>query len=713
MKKSLIKKISYIAACTMLTGAVGATAAYAVNENTDDETGSPEPEKIEEAAPADTDEVRKEETVYVLAGANGSTNKVIVSDCLKNAAGSTTITETSGMHGVENVKGDESYTENGDTRTWQADGSDIYYRGTYNGELPVDMKITYMLDGAEIAPEALAGKSGRVTVRFDYTNNISEEAEINGSTEKIYVPFAAITGMMLDNDKFRNIEVTNGKAITDGDRTFIIGTAFPGLTESLAPDSDKITIPEYFEITTDVTDFEITNTVTLATNEVFNSIDFDLGDKETSIAEDIGKLGDAMDQLMDGSDKLHAGLAELLEKSSALTDGVGALYTGAGQLKDGAAAANDGVAQLSAGSVKLSEGLDTLSANSASLTAGSEQVFSSLLDMANTQLAAAGVEGYTLTIDNYAETLDAIIASFGGDDAAAFAEKSARAQVEEAVEAKRDMIEAEVTKGVAAQVGEKVNAGVKAQVLEAVLASQGLTPETYEQGIAAGGIDTQTQAMINAAIDAQMQTAEIKTKAAAALEQQLASDEIKAVIAETTEAKIAELIEENYNSEEVQSKIAEGAKAAAEGVAKLEALKAQLDSYNTFYTGLAQYTAGVAQAADGAAQLRDGIGELGKGTAALKDGVAQLYDGIGQLDAGMPALIDGITQLTDGSEQLADGCRQFNDEGISKIITLVDGDLANIVDRLKAIKNVSADYQTFTGGTGSVKFIYRTDAIEK
>lgn len=696
----------------MLAGAVGATAAYAVNENAAETAETPDT-SVEESTVKNEDEPVKDEMVYVLAKADGTVNKVIVSDHLENTDLKSQLTETSTLTGVQNVKGDETYTEANGTRTWNAGGNDIYYQGTSDDELPINIKVTYYLDGEERTAESLIGQSGKIKIRFDYTNNKYENMTINGEETKIYVPFAAITGMMLDNGKFRNIEVTNGRAVNDGDRTFIVGTAFPGLDESLDVNTDKIKIPTYVEITADVADFEMTNTVTIATNEIFNDIDIDLGEKEATLTEDIDKLSDAMNQLIDGSGKLHDGLAELLDKSSALTDGVGELYDGASQLKDGAAKANDGVAQLCDGSTKLTAGLDELTENSGSLTEGSEKVFGSLLDMANTQLEAAGIKGHKLTIANYAETLDALIASYGGDDAAAFAEESARQQVTASVEEKRDMIEAEVTKAVTAQVTEKVTGGVKAKVLEGVLATQNLTVEKYQQGVAAGAIDAAAQAKINAAVDVQMQTDEVKAKIDATVKAQLESDEIKATVAETTEAKIAELIEQNMGSADVQAKIKAGAKSAAEGVAKLKALKEQLDSYNTFYTGLAQYTEGVAKAADGAKQLDAGLGDLNEGTASLADGTNKLCDGISELDGKVPALIDGITQLTDGSEQLSDGCEQFNEQGISKIITLVDGDLGSIIDRVNAVSEVSGHYNTFTGGSGSVKFVYRTDAVEK
>lgn len=208
----------------------------------------------------------KDETVYVLADSNGSTQKIIVSDWLKNAAGADTLLDESGLTGVQNVKGNQACTDNEGTLTWSAAGSDIYYQGTTDKELPVTLTVSYQLDGESIAPEDLVGKSGHVTIRYDYQNNQYEMKEITGTRQKIYVPFAAITGLVLDNNRFRNVAVTNGKAINDGDRTAILGLALPGMQENLGLEPDTLDIPGYVEISADVTDFQMSMTLTLVTN---------------------------------------------------------------------------------------------------------------------------------------------------------------------------------------------------------------------------------------------------------------------------------------------------------------------------------------------------------------------------------------------------------------------------------------------------------------
>ena len=132
-------------------------------------------------------EIGKEETVYVLADSTGKERKVIVSDHLINDENKDTIEDASTLKDIENVKGDETFKQDGSKLTWQADGNDIYYQGTSTKETPVSQTITYSLDGKEVKPEELAGKSGKVTIRFDYTNNETVKTKIGGKEDKLRV----------------------------------------------------------------------------------------------------------------------------------------------------------------------------------------------------------------------------------------------------------------------------------------------------------------------------------------------------------------------------------------------------------------------------------------------------------------------------------------------------------------------------------------------
>ena len=734
MNKSSFK-ITAIILCAVLC----LSSVVAVFAMTNDKTEDQEKDVVTSTTTANTDkDSTKDETVYVLAGADGSIQKIIVSDWIKNALGAASITDSTGLSDIENVNGNESYTISGNAKVWDAQGNDIYYSGNIEKELPVGMTVTYTLDGKKVSTDEIAGKTGKVSIRFDDDNRQYEMVKIDGQEEKIYVPFALLTGMLLDNEHFRNVEVTNGKIINDGDRTAVVGIALPGLQENLGISKDKLNIPDYVEITADASDFSFGMTVTLATNELFNNLDTSKIDSVDDLTGSIGELSNGMKQLLDGSSALYGGLTTLLDKSKELVSGINQLDDGAKALKNGAVSVDDGAGQLKAGAAELASGLNTLKGNNDTLNGGAKQVFETLLSTAETQIKAGGISIPTLTIDNYVQVLTDVINSL--DETSVY--NQALAQVTAAVEENRPLISQQVTAAVKEQVEtqviatvqEQVSAGivsvVREQVADQVISTAtGMNKSDYEAAVSDGSIPEETQNAVFAAIDAQMQSDDVKALIEENITAKMASDEIKSTIKANTDAQmqtddvqktisdnvelqVKQAISENMESDEVQSKLA----AASEGAKSIISLKTSLDSYNAFYIGLLTYTGGVASAADGAEKLASGASDLKDGTAQLKDGASALYDGILQLKNGTPALVDGVTQLKDGAMQLNDGLKKLNEEGIQKIIDLVDGDLNGIVARLKATIDVSKNYRNFAGISddmdGQVKFIYRTDEIK-
>ena len=646
MKKN--NKIIAVVLAVTLTGSLAGVSAFAANKQ---DTNSTSSGPVQTGATAESASAAAGETVYIIANADGSAKKVIVSQQYDKDDPNAAQKAKSTLTDAQNVKGDNC---------WQ---------GATDKALPVTTAITYTLDGKAISAEELAGRSGHVTIRFDYTNTQYETKSINGKSQKIYVPFAALTGTLLDSDRFTNVSVTNGKLVDDGNRTVVVGMAFPGLQESLDLDSGKLEIPAYVEISADVTDFALDTTLTIVTNSVFNDVDDDKLDESAlnDLSGDIGKLTDAMTQLMDGSDELYDGLDTLLDSSYTLSDGMG----------------------------QLTSGLKKLDSSSAELNAGAETVFNTLLDTANTQLQAneslkeAGITIPTLTISNYADTLNGVISSLDPESVIAQAEQIARQKVTAAVRAQEDTVRSAVTEAVqqqvTAQVTEAVTAQVQAKVLAGVLEASGMTQEQY----AALPEDSEIKAGVDAAVAAQMQSETVQQQISAAVTEnvtaQMASEQVKALIDQNTEQQITLLIEQNMNSDEVKAQINAAAAQASAGAQQLLALRQQLDSYNTFYMGLKAYTAGVAEAKSGAVKI----------------------------NGSMPDLIDGVKKLRNGAGELADGLKQLNEEGIQKLVDAFDGDLSELSDRLQAVIDVSRDYQGFTMSNGNgVKFIFRTEAIE-
>ena len=727
MNKKVTKIIAICLCAALCLG--GAGVAFA---QTGSKQESAQPTAAQKAADLQQ-KISKDETVYVLAGADGSVQKIIVSDWLKNELGSASLTDKSGLSNIENVKGDESYSINGDNMTvWDAQGNDIYYQGDIQKELPVGLTVRYTLNGKAVSPEQLKGQSGKVTIRFDYENRQYETVQINGQNQRIYVPFAMLTGMILDNDTFRNVTVSNGKLVNDGDRTVVVGLAFPGLQENLNLSRDQLSIPSSVEITADVTDFSLGMTVTLACNDLFSQLgDADLGSLDA--AGSLNKLTDAMDQLLNGSSALYDGLTTLLDKSGELAAGVEELAQGAAAIKAGADSLDEGAAELKAGLADLSEGLNKLSANSAALNGGAEQVFNSLLETATAQIRAKGLTVPDLTIENYAEELNKLIKSL--DETTVY--ENALTQVTAAVEKQRPLITQKVTAAVRQEVEAKVTAAVKteattaaqAQVAENVIrTATGMTKKDYDAAVAAGQIPQATQDAVNAAIQAQLSDPDVQKQINATVEAQMASETVKntikaqtdakmqtekvqATISQNVELQVKKAIAENMASDAVQKQL----QAASEGSKTLIALKASLDDYNAFYLGLLDYTAGVDEAAEGSNELYAGAGDLKDGTAELRAGAAKLYAGVLQLKDGTPALVSGVTQLKDGAMQLSEGLQQLNKEGIQKLTKLLQDDLGDLTARVQATIDVSKDYRSFSGisddASGQVKFIYRTDEI--
>lgn len=157
-------------------------------------------------------ETTKDETVYVLANAEGEAKRVIVSDWLTNPDGEKDLADATTLKDAKAVKG-SAFLKDG---VWyNADGADVYYQGDAENPLPVNLTVSYTLDGEAKTAAEMTGKSGRVTIRV--------ACDVKETKDGVKVPFAALTAALLDNDVFTNIEVTNGKFLDDGDRTVVVG----------------------------------------------------------------------------------------------------------------------------------------------------------------------------------------------------------------------------------------------------------------------------------------------------------------------------------------------------------------------------------------------------------------------------------------------------------------------------------------------------------
>lgn len=346
--------------------------------------------------------VSKEESVYVNADANGNKESVTVSTWLKNSGDvSGTVKDKSNLKDIKNVKGDETYTGSGDSMTWNTDGKDIYYQGTSDQELPVDVKLTYYLNGTETKPENLKGKSGHLRIKVEYTNKEKKTVTVDGKQEEVYTPFVMMTGMIMDNDNFSNVTIDNGKVISDGNRSIVIGFGMPGMKDSLdlasIGDGDKdIDIPESLQIEADVTDFTMTSTYTVAMSDLLDELDTDditdvdelkdklndledaaleLVDGSNTLEDGAKTLSDGVDSYTKGADELNSAIQKYLGQNGQLSgsvteyvNGVNKVVKGVKDYTDGTDTLADGVTAYVKGEKQLSDGAEQLSALSSGLT---------------------------------------------------------------------------------------------------------------------------------------------------------------------------------------------------------------------------------------------------------------------------------------------------------------------------------------------------------
>lgn len=651
MNKRVLKTVA-LALCALLAIS-GTVAAFAASDGGTDKTVS-EADVESSGTANETKEAVKNETVYVFTDAEGNVKSITVSDWLKNISGRDTLRDRSDLGDIVNVNGDEEHSANGDTLVWNAGGNDIYYRGSSESVLPVTVSISYRLDGKKISASELAGKSGRVTIRFDYKNNLYQTKQINGKEEKIYVPFVMLTGVLLDNDVFTDVEVTNGKLINDGSRTAVVGIALPGMNDNLGSDSNVPDIPEGFEISAEAKNFSLMNTFTVAANSVFNNIDTDgLAADADSIKEVLSGLTDAVKQLDDGAGTLYDGLCELYEKSGTLVGGIDSLAHGAAELDS----------------------------HSDELREGAKKVFETLLAAANNSIQEAGIDAPELTTDNYGKVIDGITAGLTKENLTAQANAAALEKVTEKVNASRAAVEEQVTKAVYAQAKDNVTKQYRASVLKAVLQSKGISEADYKK------LPSEQRNAIDTAVSDTLAGEQYTKLIEAETEKYMQSEQGKNTVKSTADAKIDSLIKGALNSAEVRAEINAGVEKGLAGRESLVTLKMQLDEYNKFYTGLNDYA----------------------------NGVGSIYGGVLTVKNGLPALTNGIAALRDGAGRLSDGITEFTKAVTDKLGSAGDVDLAALAERLKATLKASESYNSFSGlgdgMTGSVKFIFRTDSI--
>lgn len=767
--KYIVRVVAGVLTIALVGTGIGATAVFAEKNSTavtaeaDSTTGSSKDaddiaDKLMDSVSLKDNDADKDESVYLISDANGNVNKTIVVDHLKNKDKKDTLEDASNLSDIENVKGKEKFTQSGDKLTWQAGGKDIYYQGTATEEPPVTQKVTYYLDGKEISPEDLAGKSGKVKIRFDYTNTTSYTETVNGEKQTVSVPFAAITGLVL-GDGFENIEVTNGKAEVSDSSSVVLGYALPGLKDSLGiKDKDldgDVNIPEYMEMTADVENFSMPAAMTF----VVNASDYVSTDGiDTSDLDDmINDLKDASTQLQDGSktlaegtDTLADGLSTLQSKLGTFASGVGTLKSGlktytdgvstlsgglntlgnsTGALVSGADKLNDGAGQLASGSATLKDGLKSYTDGASELQAGINKLYNTLdagltdkqkakiqkTAVENVQDSFKGETGVTVQKTIYAglryQTDDNGNVIGDGDLYTSLYNGTVGQKFEENLDSAYALVVKTVLSTAAGDESGTVQSDVLAQTIKERYKK---ASDAYEAAITvsvqSGTLDETTKAVLS---NTQYQEAFITYNA---IQNMSASQLAEAIYAKTnatdtlismTETQLKETLESDKNSSDIKSgvetalntlatKLSGACEQVSEQVASSAAITGAQGTMDTVKAGLGNEK-DEKTLIGGAEKLTSSNNKLNAGATALNAGASQLSAGTQSLMNSVPTLTSGIKQLVDGSNTLVANNAKLN-SGASQ---LADGtnQIVSGVDQLTTgSKTLSEGAHTLADG---------------
>lgn len=635
------------------------------------------------AADAKDDKIDKSETVYVKAKADGTVKETKVNDLLDISGKDGDIEDYSTLTDIKNKEGDEEYTQSADGSViWENHGENISYEGKSDKELPVDVKVSYYLDGKKMSPKDMIGKSGKVKIRFDYDNKTSETVSVDGKNIDVKVPFMALSAMTLPADTFSNIQVSNGKNMADKNDNIVMGVAFPGLSDSLKledyEETKDVDIPDYVEVTADVENFELEYTATIITTPGLDEMDTDDLNDVDDLVDGVDSLTDASSALKEGAAQLSDGLTTFQSYLSEYNSGVSALSEGMNALTAGLKELDTRKAYFSGGAAQLNRALTLLNDLIANMQIPQ--------DMSEAETAAKALKDDVDTLGTQLTTLkgkmDAAEQSVSEmnsslDTAIANAESDAEEQAE-------SQVTGEATK----QMQEKVQSAMDS--LDATGAS--LTADQKKQIMSY--LESQGQISVDIKtidLDGDFKdTKEHLNKLSGSLK------DASEISEEVTINAVKDTVDDMQTQVNILQKNAGGISYIGTGLQQItEALTDASDSSEQLAKGLEAYGLGVAQAYKGSAQLESG-------TTALNTAGAQLFT--------------GYSALVQGGSALSSGVDTFDKEGIQKIADLAGDDLINTINRFKAVKEADGRYTNYSGikegQKGEVKFIVETKELK-
>lgn len=720
----------------------------------------------------DTD---KEETVYVIADSNGKIDETVVSEWLKTNGYVGDIKDVANLDDLENVKGDENVKVGDDGNiTWKSNGKDIYYRGNAKKEVPVTITPKYTLDGKEISAKDLKGKSGEVVIRYDYTNNLKNEVEIEGKKEEIYTPFVVLTGLLVDTDKFSDIEVTNGKLVSDGTHNIVIGYAIPNLSDNLKLENIKdkkveLDIPDYIEIKANVKDFELGDSMSLITTSLFDDINLENGDVKdliNDLDEASGKLSESSEKLVEGTGKLDDGVSELDGKMEEFADGTSDLkkgikdYTGgvkkakkgADKIVKGGNTLSKASKKINKGSKKLKNGVKTLKKGTSDLNTGAKSAKngSKKLDdgakdlrdgLKKLSTGSGALKSGIGLIDAGIDKLDGGFATLTANDKNLI---DGSASISQGISGIKQYADGAKKYSDAIKQNKESLLSLYSQLSQAGMTEQAasilnLYGALYGDGTETNpGLTNVVDGLDNVASKVEMGYNGVKDAEGNFMKNEkgeyinVGFDSSLKNYVGGVESLSKGALELNDGMTKIVDGIDEldkgvtgaytgsktlknGTKSLYDGLVELESGTAQVDSgVGTLYSGTQDLYKGTYSFNNGLGKFVSGIEAVDEGLGTISDNNKKLNSGARQIDNAAEKIKDAVSQLHEGTTSLDNGMIKFDEEGIQKLTDALkgsDGAYERLVETVKAGQN----YQSFAGKTDNqksqVKFIYKIKGI--
>ena len=634
----------------------------------------------------------KDETVYTKVKSNGEGYQTTVTEHIKNTDDLETLNDISELLNITNTNGDEEFSRENNSITWKASGNDIYYKGNTEKELPIESSIKYELDGEEVEAKDLAGKSGKIKITINYTNKEERTVRINGKTEKMYVPFVVATGTMFDNTKIKNVTVTNGKVIDNGNKTLVVALSCPGLIESLGLEDDVDIDLNKIEILFDAENFKMGNIMSVAMPKVFENADIDNLDALDDIYSQINDLKSASTQLVEGAKTLQDGTEEYVSKSTEFADGLESFNQGINtatnsynKIDEGIDSVNSNISTIKNGANKLNKGASDLSDGLNSLqtgvSAGKEQAVSSLEESSKT--LSAGIDQIIAGKDQEVETIK-----------------------EQVIENANSKLAEGLKTGVSSAVSSAIDSTMEkkmASVQKEILADETLTTEE------------------KLAIQKALSSISISDAEKQAMSKQIGTA-IDSAVTQTTKAQEAGLDAINDNEKGVKAGLntlkTQAASSIKSGISEISSgFDAITDGTTELIAGSNELKNGTSTLSQGTSKLQTGVSTLARGSKELKTGLSTLNSSSNKLNSANKQLLEGASTISDGAKTLAEGISEFDKEGINKIVSMVNGDVKDLQTRVEKLQNLANEYNSFAGkdeeAEGTTKFIFVVDSLKK